>query len=41
MVLVPIGGDADGVFLCREEEMLIRFSCIEEEMQKYFPVYIS
>jgi hypothetical protein len=37
----PIGGDADGVFLCQEEEMLIRFSCIEEEMQKYFPVYIS
>jgi hypothetical protein len=31
-VLALIGGDADGVFLCRKEEMPMGFSCIEEEM---------
>jgi hypothetical protein len=41
MVLVPIGGDADGVFLCREEEMPMGFSSIKEEMQNCFPLYIN
>jgi hypothetical protein len=41
MVRAPIGGDDDGVFLCRKEEMPIGFSCIENEMQKCFLVYIN
>jgi hypothetical protein len=41
MVLAPIGGDADVVFLCREEEMPMGFSFVEKEMQKCFPVYIN
>jgi hypothetical protein len=40
-VLALIGGDAVGVFLCREKEMPMGFSCVEEEMQKCFPVYIN
>jgi hypothetical protein len=40
-VLAQRGGDADGVFLRREEEMLMGFSCVEEKMQKCFLVYIN
>jgi hypothetical protein len=40
MILAQRGGDADGVFLHREE-ISMGFSCTEEELQKCFPVYIN